>query len=150
VISDYIHRVKIRGSILRRLTACVLALSFGLYTAEALLADTHDGDATHEELARADGAGQHAAFHIAHGDTPSVARGVAQSSAPDDHPGERAPGDSGHKQHACHCAHVHSGWLQTPPSSEAEIDVKRRQPISVGEQAPANRCNEPQLRPPIG
>lgn len=139
----------LRSVLLRRVTACVLALSFSLYTVEALLADTHDGDATHEELARADGAGEHAAFHIAHGDEPSTARLGAQAATPEEHPGERAPGDSGHSQHACHCMHVHSGWLKAPPSREAEVDVERGQPISRGEQSPASRSREPQFRPPI-
>lgn len=148
--SDYISLVKIRGSILRRLTACVLALTFGLYTAEALLADTHDGDATHEELARVDGARDHAEFHLAHGDEVNESQLGARVDTSDNYPGERAPGESGHAQHACHCAHVHSGWMQSPPTCEAEFAVNRVLPMQFCEQTPASRHGEPQLRPPIG
>jgi len=139
----------LRSGFLRRLMACVLALSFGLYTAEALLADTHDGDATHEELVRADGPGEHAEFHVSHGDTPSAAHAGAQAETPDDHPGERAPGQSGHQQHACHCAHVHGGWPQARPSLVGENVVRHSQPVAFEDQVPASRIGEPQLRPPI-
>lgn len=138
-----------RAALLRRLTACVLALCFGLFTVEALLADVHDGDATHEELVRADGAGDHAAFHVAHGDTRDTAHVGAQADAPDNHPGERAPGQSEHGQHACHCAHVHGAWLQAPPAFAAELDASHTPPVAFGDQAPASRSGEPPLRPPI-
>ncbi len=138
-----------RVALLRRLTACVLALCFGMFTAEALLADVHDGDATHEELVRADGAGDHAATHVSHGDTQDAAHVGAQADVPDDHPGERAPGHSGHTQHACHCVHVHGGWLQDPTSFAAELGVSHTPPVAFGDQAPASRSGEPQLRPPI-
>ncbi len=150
MISDYTACVKTRDPILRRLTACVLALSFGLYTAESLFADTHDGDATHEELARVDGASEHAAFHLAHGDEVKESQLGAREDSPENHPGERAPGEPGHDQHACHCAHVHSGWMQSPPQCEAELAVNSGQPMQFCEQTPASRQGEPQLRPPIG
>lgn len=129
--------------------ACTLAVSFGLYTAEALLADTHDGDATHEELARADGAGEHAKFHASHGDESSTTGVGAELDAPANHPGERAPGQSGHEQHACHCAHVHSGWLQAPVSNEPNLLAGPAAAIAFREQVPVSRRGEPQLRPPI-
>lgn len=139
----------LRSITLRRLTACALALSFGVYTAEALLADTHDGDATHEELARVDGADAHAQFHADHGDAPDAPPTGAQADVPDQHPGERAPGQSGHEQHACHCVHVHGGWLQDPPTLAIARSAHLAGPASVGDDAPASHRGEPQLRPPI-
>ena len=139
----------LRFAFLRRLTACLLALCFGLFTAEALLADVHDGDATHEELVRTDGTDGHAVAHVAHGDTPDAAHVGAQADTPDDHPGERAPGQSGHTQHSCHCVHVHGGWLQALPTLAPEPDDRHGTPVSFGDQAPASRVGEPQLRPPI-
>ena len=124
-------------------------LCFGLFTAEALLADVHDGDATHEELVRTDGAAEHVAFHAAHGDAPDAANAGAKADAPDDHPGERAPGQSGHSQHGCHCVHVHGGWLQEPPTLAFESGDRHGAPVAFGDRAPASRVGEPQLRPPI-
>lgn len=138
-----------RFFLLRRLTACVLALCFGLFTAEALLADVHDGDATHEELMRADGAGDHQASHVAHGDSTDTAHADGQAESSSGHPGERAPGQSGHSQHSCHCVHVHGGWLQAPRPLASEFGDNHGVPIAFGDQVPNSRVGEPQLRPPI-
>lgn len=145
----YILPMYFPSALLRRLTASALALSFGLYTAEALLADTHDGDATHEELARVDGAGEHVQFHVSHGDAPDAVRAGAQADDPDQHPGERAPGQSGHEQHACHCMHMHGGWLQDRPTFVAALGVNHAGPAAFVDDAPTSRSSEPQLRPPI-
>jgi len=139
----------LRSGLFRRVMACVLALSFDLYTAEALLPDAHDGDATHEELVKADGAGEHAVFRVSHGDASSAAHAGAQAETPDDHPGERAPGLSGHGQHSCHHAHVHGDWLQARLSQVAKNGARRTQPVTFGDQAPASRIGEPLLRPPM-
>lgn len=123
---------------LRRLTALVLALCFGLFTAEALVADVHDGDATHAELAQFAGA-------VAHVDAPAG----GHADGPGDHPGERAPGQSGHAQHACHCVHAHAGWW-APVA--AAIPTPAPYALTVpGSSAtmPASLGREPQLRPPI-
>src|SRR5690606_225021 len=96
-----------RAVVTRRLTAYLLVVSFGLFSAESLLADTHDGDATHEELAQVDGVQAHAASHVAHGDAPDAALTAAPDDAGHRHPGERPLGESGHEQHSCHCAHAH-------------------------------------------
>lgn len=138
-----------RFVLIRRLTACLLMLCSGLFSAEALLADVHDGDATHGELVRADGAGDHAAVHVAHGDAPEAVQVGAQPDAPDDHPGERAPGQSGHAQHACHCAHVHGGWPQATPPLATGMTDGHSAPIVARDQAPSSHDAEPQLRPPI-
>lgn len=133
----------------RRFVAFVLMLSFGFFNAEGLLADVHDGDAEHEELLRVDGANDHAAAHIAHGDTAGSAATGALVNAPSDHPGERAPGQSGHSDHACHCVHAHGGWLQVAEPIASGLNDGPRAPIVLRDQAPPSHGDEPQLRPPI-
>lgn len=119
---------------LRRLVALVLMLCFGLFTAEALLADVHDGDATHEELVRVDG-DRHAELHAA---------------ADADHaPGERAPDEQGHSEHACHCVHAHGAWSPVQAVLfTATVAVESRQP-ALNVDGPTNPAPEPRLRPPI-
>lgn len=134
---------------IRRLTALLLALCLGPSMGEALIADVHDGDATHEELVRVDGAEEHSALHIAHGDAAEVAVIGTQSDASHAHPGERAPGQSGHEQHACHCAHTHGGWPKATPVLAESAAVSHAPPIDFGDRALLSREREPQLRPPI-
>lgn len=121
---------------LRRLVALALMLCFGLFTAEALLADVHDGDATHEELVRVDGE-RHVDQHAA------TAAGVEHA------PGERIPGKSGHAQHACHCTHAHGAWSPVVSEIAAASTVVMDAPPSRDFGAPATPAREPQLRPPI-
>ena len=141
-----------RLAFVRRLTACLLALCFGLFTAEALLADVHDGDATHEELVRADGERDHAAMHMAHGDMPEtvqVAHTHASGGDRGDHPGERPAGQSEHAQHSCHCTHAHGVGPQfSELLASASVEVHPA-PIAFRDQAPPGHDVEPQLRPPI-
>ena len=66
---------------LRRLVALVLMLCFGLFTAEALLADVHDGDATHAELVRIDG-DRHAERHAGEVTSAAGAEQVPGESYP--------------------------------------------------------------------
>lgn len=133
----------------RRLMAFVLALSLGPSMGEAMLADVHDGDATHEELVRVDGAKEHSAFHDAHGDAPEVSQIAAQSQASHPHQGERAPGQSGHEQHVCHHAHTHGGWPKAAPATATSSAVKHVPPVAFGDRALMSCESEPQLRPPI-
>jgi hypothetical protein len=121
---------------LRRLVALVLMLCFGLFTAEALLADVHDGDATHEELVRVDG-DQHATEHAITG------------AGADELPGERAPDEQGHSEHACHCVHAHGAWSPVQALLfTATVAVESRQP-ALHVDGPTNPAPEPRLRPPI-
>lgn len=142
-----------RARLLRTLTALLLTLSFGLYSAESLLADVHDDDATHEELLRIDGADRHAAAHRAHGDdAPTSGTNVARNGAPDSaeqHPGERSSGQSEHGEHACHHAHVHAGWLRTDELRIAPLAWFHGSPVGTRDRAPTSRDAEPQFRPPI-
>lgn len=126
---------------LRRPIALVLALCFGFYSAESLLADVHDGDATHEELAQVEGSGLHAARHAAIGD--------AQGDAMNDS-GEHPSGPSGHDRHACHHAHAHCGWFEENGTDDGSFAATQEPPVAWPDRAPASRDTQPQLRPPIG
>lgn len=125
----------------------MLALCFGLFTAEALLADVHDGDATHEELVRADGA-DHAALHLSHGDTPDEADSGAHAGTTDDHPGEGAPGQSDHGQHACHCVHAHGLFAALGPVPALPA-FHVATPVPFAGQTLASGHRDAQFRPPI-
>ncbi len=151
-----------RVALLRRLTACVLALCFGMFTAEALIADVHDGDATHEELVQVDGASTHATAHVAHGDQTAGASAIASADAEsamhatpdadassDSHPGERFPQDAGHGSHTCHGPHAHGCWTQPEAQLEVALTNEHSAPVSLGDQTLSSRDREPQLRPPI-
>lgn len=129
---------------LRHLTALVLALCFGFSTAESLLADVHDGDATHEELTQVEGSGRHAASHVAHGD---MEMGAMHDSR--EHPGERSSGEEGHDQHACHHAHAHGGWFRTDEAPNGALAAGHESPLASRDGIPASRDAQPQLRPPI-
>lgn len=120
---------------LRRLVALVLMLCFGLFTAEALLADVHDGDATHAELVRVDGD-----RHVAEHDGASAVGGH--------HSDERAPGESGHAQHACHCVHAHGVWSPVPAVLEVATVVMATEPPALDADGPPTPPREPGLRPP--
>lgn|SRR5688572_8831755 len=121
---------------LRRLVALILMLCLGLFTAESLLADVHDGDATHEELVRVDGE-RHAEQHSsATADTEQV-------------PDERDPGEQGHSLHACHCVHAHVIWspVQSSPLTAAVIVEEDQAALSA--LGPTSPVLEAHLRPPI-
>lgn len=129
---------------LRHLAALVLALCFGFSTAESLLADVHDGDATHEELTQLEGSGRHAASHVAHGDVEKGAMSGAR-----EHPGERSSDEEGHDQHACHHAHAHGGWFRPGAALDGTIAAVHESPLASRDRIPASRDAQPQLRPPI-
>ena len=123
---------------LRRLVALVLMLCFGLFTAEALLADVHDGDATHAELVRVDG-DRHAERHAGE---------VTSAPDPEPVPGERAPGETGHSQHACHCVHAHGVWSPAlTVLASATVLVTADEPV-LDAEGPPSPALEPRLRPP--
>lgn len=124
-------------------------LSFGFFNAEGLLADVHDGDAAHEELVRVDGVNEHAAAHVAHGDASGPTAAGALTGSASDHPGERAPGQPGHSEHACHCVHAHGGWLRFAPVITTVLTDGHRDPTVSLDQLPPSHGDEPQLRPPI-
>ncbi|MHB1071307.1 MAG: hypothetical protein ACYC3Q_00635 [Gemmatimonadaceae bacterium] len=114
------------ASFVRRLTACVLALCFGLFAVEALVAEVHDPDATRAELVRT---GAVTATHQQQGD--------------------RAPSDSGQAQLACHCVHAHGSPAEERVTLAMDADARPIAPRVLADKAPPTRSDEPQLRPPI-
>jgi hypothetical protein len=124
----------LRPSRLRRVVAILLALCFGLFSAEALIADVHDSDATGRVGKGAVGAAQ----------------GMNGSAAVDLHSHQdEAPrsGDS-HKMHACHGGHAHTGLIVLA----LRIDRERVRDVAVRPRrdGPTSTMRrEPQLRPPI-
>lgn len=111
----------------RSFTAFCLALGFGLFTTESLIADVHDGHAETGHVASVEGPGAH------HDDGPVPVDG---------------PESPTHAAHVCHCVHAHAGVTSEAPSL-AVIEPART-------LAPAGDVlcfdtidREPQLRPPI-
>lgn len=128
--------------LVRRLHALLLALCFGLFSAESLIADVHDGDAPASEQTRYSGA-----------DDAGLGTGAPARTAPaadlhthsDD---EAPPPTSGHSIHACHSGHAHVGLtalgveLDRPASEHLAVLASRAMP-------PDDAQREPHLRPPI-
>lgn len=135
----------------RLLSTLVLALCFGVGTAESALADVHDGDATHEELVQFDGPDRHAVSHVAHGDELHGVHSEENSmgSAAGAHLGERSTDQPVHDQHACHDSHVHNGWFRSGDAPAATVSLRRLAGIAPNDRAASSRAPEPQLRPPI-
>lgn len=126
---------------LRRLIACVLALCLGLFSVEALVADVHDGDATRAELVAASAR----ANASAHPDSHASALG----DAPEQAPGEHAPGERGHHVHVCHDGHAHGASLPMVKSPGVPRALVGRAPFVGAARAPLTRALPPRLRPPI-
>src|SRR5262245_61479758 len=100
----------------RRILALVLVTSLFGSTAESLLADVHDGDASAAELAAAGG--------------PSgvCPEGVAEHASP--------AGETGHSTHVCHFGHAHGSWIGTYiPPIKTSVVVLRADPAVVQEVA---------------
>lgn len=126
----------------RRCFALVLALCFGLFSVESLIADVHDGDAPASEQTRYSGAvDAHARDGARAADAP-----VADLHTHGD--GEAPPPSSGHSLHACHSGHAHIGL------TAVGVELERAAPEHVVVLAnralpPADAEREPHLRPPI-
>lgn len=117
--------------LVHRLTAGLVALAFMASSAETLIADVHDGDATAQEVETIESSG------------------MALSSAlvPGDAPTENPESSSGHSMHVCHCIHAHGGLpglldVRSEPS-EARLHVR-----SVSDRMPTSASLEPAIRPP--
>lgn len=128
--------------LLRRAHAVFLALCFGLFSAESLIADVHDGDAPASEQSRYNGA----ADADTGGGAPATNVPVGDLHTHTD--GEAPPPSSGHSVHACHSGHAHIGL------TAVGVELERAAPEHVAVLAsralpPADAQREPHLRPPI-
>ena len=110
----------------RRTTALALMTCFGLFTAEALIADVHDGDV---------GANHPVSIET----TTSHAEG---GGLPQD------PTEAAHSVHVCHCIHAHGGLATVGGASSPPLDVAST-PLGRADRLPASIRREPQIRPPI-
>jgi hypothetical protein len=133
---------------LRRLIAILLAACFGLFSAEALVADVHDGDAARAELARLKGSAERVTERASEraADHPATHVTVRATAVDGQHHHDPAP--SGHTQHACHCVHAHSDWVHTEGPLRVVI-AAHAAPPALAPQAHPSRFLEPALRPPI-
>jgi hypothetical protein len=121
---------------LRRVIALFLALCFGFFSAESLVADVHDGDAPASEQSRYAGvvhAGQSSAADLGDAHT---------------HSGDENAETSGHSLHACHGAHAHIGMTADGMTLPGD-GLSHESVPAAAECAPVERRREPQLRPPI-
>ena len=117
--------------LVRRFTAGLLALAFMASSAETLIADVHDGDATAQEVETIASSGNASSGVLLRGDAPS----------------EDSEKSSGHSMHVCHCIHAHGGLPGhldvRSESSEARLQVR-----GVSDRMPASASLEPAIRPP--
>ena len=123
-------------------------LCLALFTAEAQVADVHDGDATAVELQR-DGA-SHGDAHVAHAGATGPDEGRHAAAR------ENAGGDPGsnegrpvHTQHVCHCVHAHGAVDAARDASTAPYVPDASSPAVRVVRMPPSLEREPQLRPPI-
>ena len=125
------RRYFLRVPLVRRLTSAFLALVFMGFTAETLIADVHDGDASAAEIEAISGGAAMGANEAPSSPTPFV---------PDE-------SSSGHSAHACHCVHAHGGLL-----GAAEIWSSVAQPVvhvpGWSDVMPSSVSPEPRIRPP--
>lgn len=112
-------------SSLRRTTALLLATCFGLFTAEALIADVHDGDV--------------GANHPVSVETTTAHLGGGPSSVPT---------EPAHSIHVCHCVHAHGGMTALASTSAPRIESSGG-PAMMGDRVPTSIDREPPSRPPI-
>lgn len=107
----------------RRLIALLLMMGFGFFTAELLIADACDGDASRARI--------------------GIVADADQAPAPD--APSKAPG---HSVHVCHCVHAHGGLParidRVPPAAEPVSAV-----VAFVALKPPTPALEHSLRPPI-
>lgn len=118
-----------RGSLFHRLTACLVALCFALFSVEAAVADVHDADGSSSA-----GAAQ------AEGPQPPASPGTERHDL---------PGESGHPVHVCHCTHGHIAGSVADRVTVSFAPVHYSTPeIALARYAPS-RTHQPLVRPPI-
>lgn len=110
---------------LRRTTALLLMTCFGLFTAETLIADVHDGDV---------------------GANHPVS--IESRTAHVDEVPSSSPSEAAHSIHVCHCVHAHGGVTSSASVSAPRIESSGG-PVMIGDRAPTSVDREPPRRPPI-
>ena len=113
-----------RAGWLRRAVAVLLAIAFVGFSAETLIADVHDGDASAAELA-------------AYADAP------ASGTVPDS-----SPAQDEHAVHVCHCVHAHGG-VSDQRVALVPIHVGASLVVGASVRTPPSVTLELHLRPPV-
>lgn len=126
----------------RRWFALVLALCFGLFWAEALIADVHDGDSSASERTKY----EYVADANAGTGSPATTVMVADLDTHSDD--EPLPANSGHSAHTCHSGHAHVSL------TAMGVELERTAPehvlvVAARSLPPAEAQLELPLRPPI-
>ena len=118
----------------RRLTAALLVMCLGLFSAESLIADSCDADSARPVVSAADGVLR-----------TSVEAIVAAST---DAPAGTLPSAPRHAVHVCHCVHAHAG---APIGHAVQPLPATPFPFLSGESdhTPPSNAPEPPLRPPL-
>lgn len=98
---------------------------FGLFTAETLIADVHDGDV--------------GANHPVSIETTTAHVGESPPSGPN---------EAAHSIHVCHCVHAHGGVTPSASASAPRIGGSGG-PVIIGDRVPTSVDREPPRRPPI-
>jgi hypothetical protein len=113
----------IRLPITRRLLSLLLLTFFGFFTAETIIADSCDGDASPGALS------------------------ISDSTAPD-----RSPESGGslptHSMHVCHCSHAHAGSIGIVRALE-ELVVRPGSLSGQSLRTPRTAPPQPPIRPPV-
>ena len=121
-----------RGSLIHRLTAFLVALCFALFSVEATVADVHDADGSPASVAQLGD----------HGQPPAVPTNDGTQD-------RNAPGESGHPVHVCHCTHTHTAGVFAPRITVALAPIHPAAPDAGLSRIPSGREQEPLVRPPI-
>lgn len=119
----------------RRALAILLALCFGLFSVESLVADVHDGDASAAEQSQ-------------YADAVHAGQSAADRAGAHTHSDNENADQSGHTLHACHGAHAHTGLTSSGPKW-AGSPLRQASATAPSACAPLDQRREPQLRPPI-
>ena len=128
------HRVNIpsmRTSLWHRLTACLVAFCFVLFSVEAAVADVHDADGSGSTATvQGDGA------HLPGGPWNE---GTERQGSP----------DGGHPAHVCHCTHGHTAGSIARRVTVSLAPVHEFTPEMAPTRYPPSRTHQPLIRPPI-
>ena len=121
---------------LRRIMAAFLTVALLFSIGEEVIADVHDGGATHAEVDRATG--------ISHAPDDGAAAGPAHVLQQ-----ESAPAESDHTVHVCHCSHVHGAVVTLAAATPRLSFFRFAAPFAMSAAPLAAVVLDRTTRPPI-
>lgn len=131
----------------RRFVALFLIACFGGFSAEALVAELHDGD-LHAAEVNAVQSAPSADARIATGAVAWTEVSCASARAPETPEAPEAPSRD-HTAHLCHCVHAHLADAPRAGGGVTGAVVSLALP-ATSDARPLSRASSPPLRPPIG